>query len=73
MANEMWGGRFAEGPAAIMQEINASIDFDKRLAAQDIRGSIAHCEMIAAQGIIDAVEAALAAPLQRYQAVRRPV
>ena len=57
MANEMWGGRFAEGPAAIMQEINASIDFDKRLAAQDIRGSIAHCEMIAAQGIIDAQSA----------------
>lgn len=53
MANEMWGGRFAEGPAAIMQEINASIDFDKRLAMQDIRGSIAHAEMIAAQGIID--------------------
>jgi len=49
----MWGGRFAEGPAAIMQEINASIDFDKRLAMQDIRGSIAHAEMIAAQGIID--------------------
>jgi len=53
LANEMWGGRFAEGPAAIMQEINASIDFDKRLAMQDIRGSIAHAEMIAAQGIID--------------------
>ena len=57
MANEMWGGRFAEGPAAIMQEINASIDFDKRLAAQDIRGSIAHAEMLAAQGIIDAQSA----------------
>jgi len=53
----MWGGRFAEGPAAIMQEINASIDFDKRLAAQDIRGSIAHAEMLAAQGIIDAQSA----------------
>jgi argininosuccinate lyase len=53
LANEMWGGRFAEGPAAIMQEINASIDFDKRLAMQDIRGSIAHAQMIAAQGIID--------------------
>jgi argininosuccinate lyase len=49
----MWGGRFAEGPAAIMQEINASISFDKRLAAQDIAGSIAHAEMLAAQGIID--------------------
>jgi argininosuccinate lyase len=55
--NEMWGGRFAEGPAAIMQEINASIGFDKRLAMQDIAGSIAHCEMIAAQGIIDAQSA----------------
>jgi len=53
----MWGGRFAEGPAAIMQEINASIGFDKRLAMQDIAGSIAHCEMIAAQGIIDAQSA----------------
>ncbi|MFY8112692.1 MAG: argininosuccinate lyase [Rhabdaerophilum sp.] len=53
MANEMWGGRFAEGPAAIMQEINASIGFDKRLAAQDIRGSMAHAGMLAAQGIID--------------------
>jgi argininosuccinate lyase len=53
VANEMWGGRFAEGPAAIMQEINASIGFDKRLAAQDIRGSMAHAEMLAAQGIID--------------------
>ncbi len=52
-ANEMWGGRFAEGPAAIMQEINASIAFDKRLAAQDIAGSMAHAEMIAARGIID--------------------
>lgn len=49
----MWGGRFAEGPAAIMQEINASIGFDKRLAAQDIRGSMAHADMLAAQGIID--------------------
>ena len=53
MANEMWGGRFAEGPAAIMQEINVSIGFDKRLADQDIRGSMAHAEMLAAQGIID--------------------
>ena len=57
MANEMWGGRFAEGPAAIMQEINASISFDKRLADQDIRGSIAQAEMLSAQGIIDAQSA----------------
>jgi argininosuccinate lyase len=57
MANEMWGGRFAEGPAAIMQEINASISFDRRLADQDIRGSIAQAEMLSAQGIIDAQSA----------------
>ena len=48
----MWGGRFASGPDAIMEEINASIDFDKRLAAQDIRGSKAHAAMLAATGII---------------------
>jgi len=53
LANEMWGGRFAEGPAAVMEAINVSIDFDKRLATQDIQGSIAHAEMLAKQGIID--------------------
>ena len=37
-ANAMWGGRFAAGPDAIMQAINASIGFDQRLYAQDIRG-----------------------------------
>ncbi|MTI08814.1 argininosuccinate lyase [Curvivirga aplysinae] len=51
-ANEMWGGRFAGGPAAIMQEINASIDFDKRMYLQDILGSKAHSDMLAATGII---------------------
>ncbi len=51
-ANEMWGGRFAAGPAAIMQQINASIDFDKRMYVQDITGSKAHSDMLAAQGII---------------------
>jgi argininosuccinate lyase len=50
--NKMWGGRFERGPAAIMEEINASIDFDKRLAAQDLAGSRAHAQMLAAQGII---------------------
>ena len=35
-ANTMWGGRFAAGPAAVMEEINASIDFDRRMAAEDI-------------------------------------
>ena len=48
----MWGGRFAAGPSEIMEEINASISFDKRLYAQDIAGSKAHCEMLAANGII---------------------
>jgi argininosuccinate lyase len=50
----MWGGRFAAGPDAIMEEINASIDFDRRLAGQDIRGSLAHAGMLVAQGIITA-------------------
>ena len=52
-SNEMWGGRFASGPAAIMEAINASIGFDRKLYAQDIAGSLAHSEMLAAQGIID--------------------
>ena len=51
-ANAMWGGRFASGPDAIMEAINASIGFDKRLAPQDIAGSRAHAAMLAAQGII---------------------
>jgi argininosuccinate lyase len=51
-ANSMWGGRFAMSPAEIMQEINASIGFDKRLAPQDIRGSKAHAAMLAEAGII---------------------
>ena len=51
-ANTMWGGRFAAGPAAVMEEINASIDFDKRMAAEDIAGSRAHAAMLARQGII---------------------
>jgi len=52
----MWGGRFATGPAAIMQRINASIDFDQRLATQDIRGSEAHCRMLVRQGILNAAD-----------------
>ncbi|MDF1620875.1 argininosuccinate lyase [Pseudothioclava nitratireducens] len=51
-SNAMWGGRFAAGPDAIMEAINASISFDQRLYAQDIRGSRAHAAMLAAQGII---------------------
>ncbi len=51
-SNAMWGGRFASGPDAIMEAINASIGFDQRLAAQDIEGSRAHAAMLAACGII---------------------
>jgi argininosuccinate lyase len=52
MTSKMWGGRFAAGPAAIMEEINTSVGFDQRLAKQDVRGSRAHCAMLVAQGII---------------------
>jgi argininosuccinate lyase len=51
-ANKMWGGRFSMSPAEVMQEINASIGFDKALAPQDIRASKAHAAMLATQGII---------------------
>jgi argininosuccinate lyase len=64
----MWGGRYQEGPAAIMEEINASIDFDKRLAAEDIRGSRAHVAMLAQQGIVSAADArAIAAGLTEIE------
>ena len=58
MTNKMWGGRFAQGPAAIMAEINASIGFDQRLFAQDIAGSKAHAAMLARQEIISKADAA---------------
>ena len=48
----MWGGRFADGPDAIMEAINASIGFDQRMARQDIEGSRAHAAMLARQGIL---------------------
>jgi len=53
-SNQMWGGRFASGPAAIMEAINASIGFDRKLYAQDIAGSLAHARMLAEKGIISA-------------------
>ncbi|MBP9951237.1 MAG: argininosuccinate lyase [Cypionkella sp.] len=56
-ANQMWGGRFASGPDAIMTAINASIGFDKRLYAQDIAGSRAHAAMLAATGILTPTDA----------------
>jgi len=57
-ANQLWGGRFATGPAAIMERINASIGFDQRLAEQDIAGSKAHAAMLGACGLISADDAA---------------
>ena len=57
MSNKMWGGRFGEGPDRIMEEINASIGFDQRFFAQDIRGSKAHCSMLAETGIISRADA----------------
>lgn len=51
--NRMWGGRFESGPAKIMEEITPSIDFDKRMARQDIQGSRAHTRMLAKQGIVE--------------------
>ncbi len=57
MNNKMWGGRFASGPGAIMEEINASIGFDFRLARQDIAGSKAHAAMLAETGIVERADA----------------
>jgi argininosuccinate lyase len=57
-ASSIWGGRFAGGPSAVMQRINASIDFDKRLYAQDIRGSKAHCAMLVRTQILTAEDGA---------------
>jgi argininosuccinate lyase len=57
MSNKMWGGRFETGPDAIMEEINASIDFDRHLYRQDIAASKAHADMLGKQGIIAADDA----------------
>jgi len=53
----MWGGRFTSGPDVIMEEINASIDFDFRLARHDIAGSKAHAAMLATTGILEPQDA----------------
>lgn len=71
-ANAMWGGRFASGPDEIMDRINASIDFDQRLYAQDIAGSVAHSRMLVRQGIVsqadgDAILSGLDTVLQEIE------
>src|ERR1700704_3244263 len=58
MSNKMWGGRFADSPDAIMEEINTSIDFDRHLYRQDITASKAHAAMLSRQGIITSHDAA---------------
>ena len=59
-ANAQWGGRFARGPSVIMQDINASIGFDRKMWRQDIKGSLAHAAMLARAGVIaDTDEAAI--------------
>ncbi|MEM7224843.1 MAG: argininosuccinate lyase [Pseudomonadota bacterium] len=55
----MWGGRFSRAPDQVMARINPSIDFDRKLYAQDIDGSQAHCAMLVAQGILSAEDGAL--------------
>jgi len=57
MSNAMWGGRFGSGPDPIMEDINASIDFDRQLYRQDIAASKAHAAMLAKKGIIAAQDA----------------
>jgi argininosuccinate lyase len=57
MSNKMWGGRFGAEPAAIMAEINTSIDVDRKLFRQDIAASRAHAQMLKEQGIISASDA----------------
>src|SRR6266849_5119833 len=57
MSNKMWGGRFRTSPDAVMQDINASVDFDRHLFRQDIAASQAHAAMLAKQGIITAQDA----------------
>ena len=56
--SKLWGGRFAERTDALVEQFNASVPFDQRLADQDIRGSLAHVQMLSAQGILTAEETA---------------
>ena len=66
--NSLWGGRFSDSPAEIMRRINASIDFDKRLYAEDIAGSKAHCAMLVAQSILSPEDgAAITAGLEQIR------
>ena len=70
-ANPMWGGRFGVAPDAIMQKINASIDVDRRLYAEDITGSTAHAKMLARTKILKAKD--VAAIVRGLEEVRREI
>ena len=68
-SSAMWGGRFSAGPSAVMEAINASIDVDKRMADQDIDGSLAHAQMLGETGVISSEDAAaIRAGLERVRA-----
>jgi argininosuccinate lyase len=58
MTSKIWGGRFQSATDAVLEAINVSIDFDKRLGPQDIRGSLAHVAMLAKQGVVSQEDAA---------------
>lgn len=69
VANALWGGRYAAGPSAVMEKINPSIAFDQKMYRQDIRGSIAHAEMLAKQKIITKTDCrAIIAGLKKVEA-----
>jgi argininosuccinate lyase len=77
-SNTMWGGRFAEGPSAIMREINASIPFDQRLWRQDIAASRAHAAMLGRQNIVSqedvvAIDGGLETIAGEYESAGPPV
>ncbi len=57
MTSKIWGGRFQSATDAVLEAINVSIDFDKRLGPQDIQGSLAHVAMLAQQGIVSKEDA----------------
>ena len=57
-SSAMWGGRFEAGPSAVMEAINASVDVDRRMAEQDIDGSLAHAQMLSETGVISSEDAA---------------
>ena len=68
-SSALWGGRFSSEPSELMERINTSIDFDKRLYAHDIGASKAHCEMLVACGIVDEADGeAILAGLDRVLA-----